>query len=175
MEAENRMCPLRWNYTVFASAETIDTFFSSDKSLRTTDLFTRKALLLIRRLFQDGYGSLDKNRTGVVLSTDIGPRESLRDTAQLLRSGDYRQINPSFFPNVMASTALSALTKELGIHGPAGSFVEADKSGADAKLYAAVQMDAGRCDSMIYIRIDSGGWGEGKWYIPSRIKKMVHE
>ena len=122
MTATGRIHPRLWKYMVFTSAEAVDSAFSSDKALRTADLFTRKALLLVRRLFQDGYGQLDKSRTGIVISTDIGPRESLRATAMQMRTGDYRQMNPSFFPNVMASTALSALTKELGIHCPAARF-----------------------------------------------------
>ena len=45
MTATGRIHPRLWKYMVFTSAEAVDSAFSSDKALRTADLFTRKALL----------------------------------------------------------------------------------------------------------------------------------
>lgn len=131
---------------------------------RTLDEFTRKVLYTAHRLLPDGISETAAERTGAVLSTCSGPESFLRETAALMESDGYRRINPSRFPHVMLSCALSYLTLQLRIHGPSCVLYDDYGNGTDAVKYCLTQLHCGRADDMVLICADEGGRMSGRLY-----------
>lgn len=135
----------------------------SPPNQRTIDDFSRKVLYATHELFCGNLYGIDNERTGAVISTRTGPSCSLKKTSDLIKQYDgYQGVNPSFFPNVMLSTALFYLTNYLDIHGPTCTFYEHDKSYNVALKYCKTQILRGYCDTMIMITANENGWAEGK-------------
>ena len=139
-----------------------------DEADRTMDSFSKRVLMTAYRLFNGDFSSLDSRDTGAVISSASGPLSSIREIAGLLRNEDHCRINPSFFPNIMLSTALSHLTRVAGIHGPSSCFLEKDPAGKNAMQYASGQLATGNCGGMLYIRVEDDGWNEGRYLTSGR-------
>lgn len=130
---------------------------------RTMDPFTKKILYTVHQLFQGDFSPIDKEKTGVALSTRTGAFTSLTNIADVVAKHGYKSINPSLFPNVMLSTALSQLAIYCGIHGPSCAFYDMEGQGTDALDYCKLQINDGYCNAMILISGDENGLFIGRY------------
>lgn len=131
------------------------------KIVRTMDVFTSKLLYVLSRLGDLTFA--DKDRTGAVIATNTGPRDSLIKTGKSIEKSGYRGINPSFFPNVMLSTALSYLMIYLNIHG-ASSAIYSTPDCKDAIAYCKMQIKNNNCDDMLFFYIDESKDAKGQYF-----------
>lgn len=132
---------------------------------RTADIFTKKILYTAAVLFDFDFSELNKENTGAVISTRTGPYQSVKAVSEIIQRHGYRGINPSRFPNVMLSTALSRLVRYLGIHGPACAFYDCNEDHRDAKQYCEVLLSSCRCRGLVLICADENGEAAGKYFI----------
>lgn len=137
----------------------------SPPGCRTMDRFTRRALFTADSLFHGDFSKIDGKRTGIALQTCAGSAASLKEIYNCVHLYGYKGINPSFFPNVMLSTALSHLAIFLQVHGPACTFYSPDQSGRDALEYCKLQLHLKRCTAMILICADESGPLTGAYFI----------
>jgi|GEM_PF-2755421 len=134
------------------------------KGGRVMDDFTKKILFCAEKLYKKLYneaGNVNPERIGLAIGTATGPLASVQSAVQALVQHGYRSINPSFFPNVMLSAALSACTVHLCIKGPCCLFYE-PAPGVHAKEYCLMQLSVSACDFAICLRADEHGPAEGE-------------
>jgi 3-oxoacyl-[acyl-carrier-protein] synthase II len=124
---------------------------------RIMDVFTKKVLYTVNQLFSGDFTTLDIDTTGAVISTRTGAYTSLNKLSESIRNSGYKGINPSLFPNVMLSTALSRLAIYCGIHGPTCAFYDREGKGKDAYDYCVNQIQSNNCKVMILICVDEVG------------------
>ena len=149
------------NQVLFSDQEFQKSGFDPPNS-RTVDVFTKKVLFTANHLFNNDLSGIEPPKTGVAVSTRTGAYSSLKKTADTIKKSGYQGINPSFFPNVMLSTALSYLTMYLRINGPSCVFYDTDRHGKDGFNYCVVQLNLCNADAMILICADEDGWSAGK-------------
>lgn len=128
---------------------------------RIIDYFTKRALHTAEFLFRADFSQLDSEKTGLVLSTRRGVYRSLGEIAEVIREKGYKGINPSIFPNVMLSTALSRLSILCNIHGPSCVFYEGKENEKDAMEYCKLQIQLRNCEAMILICADEADCCKG--------------
>lgn len=140
---------------VYITDREISSYIHFPENGRTMNAFTKKTLLMAQRLMETHSGlEYNSERTGLAIGTKTGPVSAIKKTAETLRHQGYHGINPSFFPNVMLSTALSICTKEIRIHGPCCVFYEDEFDGGAAEKYCAVQLMMNNCDYMLHISVN---------------------
>ncbi len=141
--------------------------YQSDKSFieeqiehrdaRIMDRFSKLALSVARQLFnQVQAGDIQPERLAVVLATGTGARRSVDEFHEIIAEKDYIGINPSKFPNIMLSTALSRITIDLQAKGPSVPIYVGSRDMAKALRYAAIQIKKGRCDAVIILYVNEG-------------------
>lgn len=130
---------------------------------RTMDEFCKLILYTVQQLFQGDYTIIDHERTGLVISTGTGAFTSLQQIGTAARTYGYRGINPSFFPNVMLSTAISRVSTYLDLHGPVCAFYDKDFMSSEAMEYCQVQLQLNNCDAVIFIMVDDQRRSIGKF------------
>lgn len=128
---------------------------------RILDSFTKRALYTAESLFQRDFSGLNPDRTGVVLSTRSGVYKSIKEAAEVIKEKGYRGMNPSRFPNVMLSTALSRLTILCNVHGPSCVFYDEEDYVREAMEYCKLQIESENSEAMILICTDETGNSEG--------------
>lgn len=128
---------------------------------RTMDSFTKRVLYTAERLFHADFSQLNRENTGIVLSTRSGVCRSLNQIAEAVRENGYKGINPSRFPNVMLSTALARLAILCNVHGPSCAFYDGDDNDNAAMEYCELQLQLGNCEAMILICADETGPTKG--------------
>ena len=128
---------------------------------RIMDNFTKKVLYTADVLLNSDFSQLNQEKTGVVLITGNGIYKSLKEIADAIRENGYKGINPSFFPNVMLSTALARLAILCQVHGPSCAFYDEKADKNDAMEYCKLQIQAGNSEAMILISADEEGNSEG--------------
>jgi len=149
------------NQVLFTDRDFQESGFDPPNS-RTMDVFTKKVLFTADQLFNNDVSRIDPEKTGAAVCTRTGAFRSLKNTANTINTAGYQGINPSFFPNVMLSTALSHLTMYLHINGPSCVFYDTDRHGKDGLHYCIVQLNLCNADGMILICADEDGWSAGK-------------
>lgn len=128
---------------------------------RLMDVLTRKVLYTAHMLLKEVKPFKAPQKTGAVISTQDGPVNSLKEIADYIRTGEYRQINPGRFPHVMLSTALSYLTANLKIYGPCSAFYCKDNQQKDVLEYCYTQLLLENCNEMVYIHVNEQKNAEG--------------
>lgn len=128
---------------------------------RMMDSFTKRVLYTAECLFHADFSQLDRENTGIVLSTSDGICRSLMQIAEAVRENGYKGINPSRFPNVMLSTALARLAILCNVHGPSCVFYGGDDNEKAAMEYCELQIQLGNCAAMVLICADETGPTKG--------------
>lgn len=121
---------------------------------RTMDPLCMRILTLAEALLNTGWDWNGRYDVGAVLSVEGGMKYTLSQCAEILRTGEPRQLNPSRFPYVMLSTALSCLTQRLGLHGPSSVFVERKSDGA--MRYARTLIRSQQCAAVLCVCLREG-------------------
>ena len=113
-----------------------------------------RILTLAEELLNTGQDWAGRYDVGAVLSVEGGMKYTLSQCAEILRTGEPKQLNPSRFPYVMLSTALSCLTQRLGLHGPSSVFVERESDGA--MRYARTLIRSRQCAVVLCVSLREG-------------------
>ncbi len=121
------------------------------------DEFTRRVLFTAQKLLKTYDIRVDTELTGVVLGTHTGPAGSMKETGKAVKAHGYMGIMPLVFPNIMLSTSLFWLTKQLEIHGVSSAIYESSAECEDSREYAITQIVAGNCNSVVVIQVDESG------------------
>jgi len=120
---------------------------------RLMDKQTKIAISIARILYSKAKGEkILSEELGVVLSSDIGPLESIMEYNSTLKEKGYVGINPSKFPNIMSATPLSRIAIEIKAKGPCVPLLS-PKSNKHVLAYAFEQISAGRCCAVMLIHI----------------------
>ena len=90
-----------------------------------------------------------KNRTGVILSSDIGGLETIANTTELLNSKGPRKVSPFFIPSALINLLSGQVSIRYGFKGPNHSVVTACSTGAHAIGDASRIIKYGDADVMI--------------------------
>ena len=121
---------------------------------RLMDKQTKIAISIARILYSKAKGEkILSEELGVVLSSNIGPLESIAEYHSALKEKGYTGINPSKFPNIMVTTSLSRVAIEIKAKGPCVPLLS-PKGCVNALMYAFEQIAAERCAAMLLIHIN---------------------
>lgn len=148
MFKEKKVIVTDQEYSVMEADHKVDAF---------KDEFTRRVLFTAQKLLETYDVRIDTNSTGVVLGTQTGPAGSMKEIGRAVKEHGYMGIMPLVFPNVMLSTSLFWLTKQLEIHGLSSAIYESSTEYKDSRDYAIMQILAGNCDSVVVIQADETG------------------
>lgn len=121
------------------------------KDGRIMDDFSKMTVATAKALYEKALGSeIKPHRFGIVLATKTGNYDSVRGFHKVLSKDGASAINPSLFPNVMLSTPLCYVAKELKATGfTIPLFI--DKGYDQALRIAAVVFKLDKCDAIIVL------------------------
>ncbi len=123
---------------------------------RLMDKHTKIAVSTARQLYKKVKGNeIPSEDLGVVLSSDLGPLESILEYNSVLKEKGYVGINPSKFPNIMPATLLSRIAIEVGAKGTCVPLLSLNAN-KHALMYAFTQIKIGRCYSIMFIHMAKG-------------------
>ncbi|MER6079127.1 beta-ketoacyl-[acyl-carrier-protein] synthase family protein [Streptomyces sp. NPDC001833] len=119
---------------------------------RRMDPFTRFAVAASRAAVLDAGltdGSWDPDRTGVVLGTALGGRQTWEEQGRRLADRGARSVHPLTVPKAIGNIAAGTVALDLGLRGPSFSVSTACASGTTALGLALDLLRAGRCDLVL--------------------------
>ncbi|MFZ5351481.1 MAG: hypothetical protein ACOZCL_02020 [Bacillota bacterium] len=120
---------------------------------RLIDRMTKLAIHTARLIYEKGNcKDISPERLGIAVSTETGAIDSIFEYCQNLRQNGYKGVNPSKFPNIMLSTCLSRIAKEVQAMGPSIPFYS-DKGIDTALQYSVLQIKKQRCDAMMLFKV----------------------
>lgn len=123
---------------------------------RVMDRFTKACLYVSRKLYSRVKGrEISSERIAVVLATNTGPYQSVKDLHNVLLLKGQIGINPSLFPNIMLSTPLARITIALKVNGPSITLYIRGKM-RQAIQYGIIQLEKGVCDGVLVLFADEG-------------------
>lgn len=123
---------------------------------RLMDISSKMGVMSVRELYKKIDGAkIPSDRIGIVFASGTGPISSITDFFNMLNPKGYIGINPGKFPNVMMSTPLFHISKEIQATGPSVAMYISKKM-FEAVNYGRLQILRGRCDSVIVLYVNEG-------------------
>lgn len=147
-------------YATF-SAKECDEEVLQNINYRTTDAFTKCAISAVRKLMRNvDLVKIERDSLGILIATSTGTAYSVKNVYSMYKDKGYRGINPSFFPNIMMSTALAWCTKLTGAHGNSTTMhVSRGNAKEEILEYVNMQIESKRCQNVIVIYLNEGEGG----------------
>lgn len=140
----------------YMDAKLLDEGSFEHRDLRVMDKFTKLAVYTSRCLFSKVKGEkIPSERLGVVIATNTGVYESIKDYNSILSKRGFIGVNPSKFPNVMISTCLSRVVTEIKAKGPSVPLYIRNEM-KQALQYGIAQIMKDRCDAVMVLYVNEG-------------------
>lgn len=132
---------------------------------RTADNFSKCAIAGVMKVLAEvDCSKIDKDYFGILVATSTGAYHSIQNVYSDYLQLGFRGINPSLFPNIMMSTALSWCTRQSGAHGNSTTlFVSQEQAKEQIYEYLSMQLDSCRCYYMIAVYLNDQADGYCIW------------
>ena len=121
------------------------------REARKMDRFCQFAVVASREAFKDASlnGTLDPERSGVLIGTGIGGMETYDREARVLIDRGPSRVSPFFIPMMIANMASGQVSIDLGLKGPINTVVTACATATNAIGDAFRIVERGDADVMI--------------------------
>ncbi|PKL52629.1 MAG: hypothetical protein CVV37_00065 [Nitrospira bacterium HGW-Nitrospira-1] len=119
------------------------------KKMRRADKLSKMAVLAASDAIKDSGVDINKNRTGIILSTAFGAHQTTFDFLDNIIDYGEAQVSPTIFSNSVHNAAVSYITSALDITGPALTVTRFSFPFQSALQLAQVWLLDGRCDSVL--------------------------
>jgi 3-oxoacyl-[acyl-carrier-protein] synthase II len=116
------------------------------------------AVIASRLALQDGGLAItdsNRERTGVIFGTGIGPMESMESFSRPLFESGPGAANPAVFPNTVYNAASGQVAMHVGAVGPASTVTTGHAAGAGAICYAYDQAWLDQADAVLALAADT--------------------
>lgn len=132
--------------------------FLTPKERRRVDRLGVFSIIATRLALADGGLEIDdgnRDRTGVILGTGVGPMESMENFSLPLFEEGPRAANPAVFPNTVYNAAAGQVAMRTSVVGPTTTVTAGHAAGASSLVYCVDLLAGDAADAMIALAADT--------------------